>query len=171
MVQHKCDIFYEEYGCEQLKEKKMVYDPKNGCVRGDKKPFNDLWRTNTHSNPKPIGECPMSSSGAGINDKEPMPQKTNGQPIWEMVIEDMKERDLVGENRYGMRLQKFNGRNSPKDAYQEILDFTVYARQWVEERKEMIEVFKEVINSNAPMEMSDELYWKIESLLKRLGEL
>lgn len=142
MSNHKCDSFCAEYGCEQMK--KYQSD-------GNKQK--------------------MSSFGAGINDKEPMPKKTNGQPIWEMVIEDMKERDLVGENRYGTKLQKFNGRNSAKDAYQEILDFTVYTRQWIEERKEMADVLKEVINSNAPMEMSDELYWKIENILKKLGEL
>ena len=113
----------------------------------------------------------MSSFSAGVNDKEPMPKKNNTKPIWEMVIEDMRERDLVGENRYGMRLQKFNGRDSAKDAYQEILDFTVYARHWIEERKEMVNCLKDVLNSNAPMEMSDELYWKIENLLKKLGEL
>src|SRR3990167_7051584 len=99
MSEHKCDHFCQEYGCEQFKEK----------------PYNDLSKGTINTNPKPKGECPVSSFSAGVNHKEPMPKKNDSKPIWDMVIEDMKERDSVGEERYGTRLQKFNGRNSAVD--------------------------------------------------------
>lgn len=154
MSEHKCDHFCQEYGCEQFKEK----------------PYNDLSKGTINTNPKPKGECPVSSFSAGVNHKEPMPKKNDSKPIWDMVIEDMKERDSVGEERYGTRLQKFNGRNSAVDAYQEGLDLVVYLRQLIEERKETVEVLKEVLDSNAPMEMTDELYWKIENILKEINK-
>ena len=153
MSNHFCNSFCVEYGCKDRR-------------------FNDLSKGNTFTNPKPQGECPVNF--AGVNSKEPLPKKNVTQPIWEMVVEDMKERDLVGEQRYGMKLQKFNGRNSAKDAYQEILDFTVYARQWLEERKEMVEVLKYYSNPNKWGGNSQEAeadYVLAKNLLKKLGEL
>lgn len=52
-----------------------------------------------------------------------------------LVIEDMKARMQVGIERYGRPLQTFNGRDSSRDAYEEILDLAVYHRQMVEEMK------------------------------------
>lgn len=56
------------------------------------------------------------------------------QPIWELVIADMRERDRVGRARYGTPLQANNGRDPLIDAYQEALDLAVYLRQAIAER-------------------------------------
>jgi hypothetical protein len=57
-------------------------------------------------------------------------------PVWELVIEDMRQRDLVGRERYGTPLQTMNGRDQLVDAYQEGLDFVVYIRAAIEERRQ-----------------------------------
>lgn len=74
------------------------------------------------------------------NMSEPAPKKTKGQPIWELVIQDMFKRNMVGIEKYGTPLQAFNGRNSLLDAYQEVLDLVVYLRQHLEERQVMAKV-------------------------------
>lgn len=67
--------------------------------------------------------------------KQPAPKVNDSRPIWEMVIEDMKQRDLEGRKRYGVPLQAGNGRDALQDAYEEALDLAVYLRQAIEERK------------------------------------
>lgn len=62
-----------------------------------------------------------------MNQPDPIP--TDEQPVWEMVIADMKARDHVGRERYGTPLQVTNGRDALQDAYEEALDLTVYLRQ------------------------------------------
>ena len=69
------------------------------------------------------------------NTPEPEPKENNLPAVWDLVIEDMKERDAMGFKRYGMHLQPFNGRNSLRDAYQEALDLAVYLRQRIYEEK------------------------------------
>lgn len=66
---------------------------------------------------------------------QPSPLLNQSTPIWDLVISDIKERDKIGEERYGTRLQAFNGRDSLIDAYQEALDLVVYLRQAIEERE------------------------------------
>lgn len=136
-MNHKCSDFCQEYGCfSTLSKGELSYlIPSEEVV----------------------------TVRAGVNDREPVPKKNDSKPIWEMVIADMKERDLVGEKRYGTKLQAFNGRNSAVDAYQEGLDLAVYLRQLVEERKEMIEVLKWYDDDGR----SDKAF----NLLKKLGEL
>ncbi len=65
---------------------------------------------------------------------QPPPLPSQGRPIWELVVEDMQERDRIGRRRYGMPLQAHNGRDALVDAYQEALDLAVYLRQAIEER-------------------------------------
>ena len=65
---------------------------------------------------------------------QPDPIRTAGKPVWELVIQDMRDRDQVGRKRYGTPLQAHNGRDSLVDAYQEALDLCVYLRQAIEER-------------------------------------
>ena len=65
---------------------------------------------------------------------QPPPTPNASRPIWELVIEDMQERDRVGVARYGTRLQAHNGRDALRDAYEESLDLAVYLRQAIEER-------------------------------------
>ena len=61
--------------------------------------------------------------------KQPEPVKNNLPALWDLVIEDMKQRDQLGMQNYGTRLQPFNGRNSLKDLSEELLDGTVYLKQ------------------------------------------
>lgn len=67
-------------------------------------------------------------------DHEPSPIPNGSKPIWDLVIDDMRERDLVGRQRYGTPLQAHNGRRPLVDSYQECLDLVVYLRQEIEER-------------------------------------
>lgn len=64
---------------------------------------------------------------------QPAPIPNDTVAIWDLVIDDMRERHLVGVDRYGTPLQAFNGRNSLKDAYAEVLDLSVYLRQRIRE--------------------------------------
>jgi hypothetical protein len=65
---------------------------------------------------------------------QPAPKPGTGRPVWDLVIEDMQERDRVGQERYGRPLEAGNGRDALVDAYQEALDLAVYLRQAIEER-------------------------------------
>jgi hypothetical protein len=51
------------------------------------------------------------------------------EKIHHILIEHIKIRDFTGAQKYGVRLQGFNGRNSLQDAYEEFLDAVVYLRQ------------------------------------------
>lgn len=68
------------------------------------------------------------------NDKEPEPIRNDLPAVWDLVIEDMKERDFTCSKKYGTRLQPENGRDPLIDAYQEALDLVVYLRQALYER-------------------------------------
>lgn len=78
---------------------------------------------------------PVPQGQEAVIDDQPPPTTNNSQPIWELVIADMRERDSVGRQRYGMPLQANNGRDALVDAYQEALDLVVYLRQAIEERE------------------------------------
>jgi len=85
--------------------------------------------------------------------EQPKPIATNKRPIWPVVIAyvernyenaegdttitklvaDMSERHQGGIARYGVPLTSGNGRDSMIDAYQELLDFVVYTRTWLDE--------------------------------------
>ncbi len=67
------------------------------------------------------------------NVPEPPPKKNSLPHVWDLVIQDMKDRKALGEDKYGMALQPFNGRDSWIDAYQEALDLAVYLRQKIYE--------------------------------------
>ena len=79
-----------------------------------------------------------------ISMPEPPPIANTSRPIWELVIEDMKDRNHTGIKKYGTPLQAHNGRNALVDAYQEALDLAVYLRQAIEE------------GVNAPREMPNQ---------------
>jgi hypothetical protein len=70
---------------------------------------------------------------------QPLPVESDGDPLWpeaidfaeyvgcpESVIADMRARDLIGRERYGMPLRRGDGRDHMADAYQELLDAFVY---------------------------------------------
>lgn len=57
------------------------------------------------------------------------------KPTWDLVIEDMKERDAKGRKEYGVPLVPFNGRNSLLDLYEELLDAVVYIKNLLIEQE------------------------------------
>lgn len=69
-----------------------------------------------------------------MNESQPSPIKNSNPAIWDLVIEDMKERNQIGTVKYETPLQPFNGRDALVDAYQEALDLAVYLRQAIWER-------------------------------------
>lgn len=73
-----------------------------------------------------------------LSKPEPDPVVTSESgdcPVWELVIQDMKQRDEFGRRKYGVPLRTFDGRDSLVDLYQELLDAVVYVRKLIEERK------------------------------------
>lgn len=66
---------------------------------------------------------------------QPGPKPNHSRPIWDLVIEDMRERDRKGRATYGVPLQAHNGRDALQDLYEELLDAAAYIRQAIEERK------------------------------------
>ena len=62
------------------------------------------------------------------NTPQPQPTPNNHPAVWDLVIADMQERDQIGKQKYGTRLQPHNGRDFLVDAYQEALDLVVYLR-------------------------------------------
>jgi NTP pyrophosphatase (non-canonical NTP hydrolase) len=70
-----------------------------------------------------------------LNKPEPAPFASNETPTWDLVIQDMRGRDMAGRAKYGVPLQPNNGRDSLVDAYQEGLDLVVYLRNEIEHRK------------------------------------
>jgi len=59
--------------------------------------------------------------------------------VWPLVIKDMADRDQLGKAKYGIPLRSHNGRDPLVDAYQEVLDLSVYLRQEIEERRDLRE--------------------------------
>jgi hypothetical protein len=62
-------------------------------------------------------------------DTEPMPVRSKSPIMHWLVQEDLEGRLQVGIVRYGEGLQAFNGRRALRDAYDEVLDQSVYLRQ------------------------------------------
>jgi len=92
-------------------------------------------------------KCPLETNCEGVcfypnfriktptpNTPEPDPVKNNHPAVWDLVLKDMAERDAIGEQKYGTRLQPHNGRDALVDLYQELLDAVVYIRQTIYER-------------------------------------
>ncbi len=65
---------------------------------------------------------------------QPLPVKTDGPAIQDLVIADIEERKRLGLKRYGSLLKANNGRDALLDAYQEALDLAMYLKQEIEER-------------------------------------
>ncbi|TMJ00838.1 MAG: helix-turn-helix transcriptional regulator [Alphaproteobacteria bacterium] len=69
---------------------------------------------------------------AEIKDQPP-PVPNTREASWDLVLQDIKDRDKIGQERYGTRLQPLNGRDTLVDLYQELLDAVVYARTLIAE--------------------------------------
>lgn len=65
---------------------------------------------------------------------QPLPTPNANPALWPLVIEDMRQRDQIGRERYGTPLQAGNGRDALRDAFDEALDLCVYLRQAIFER-------------------------------------
>lgn len=52
--------------------------------------------------------------------------------IYDLMIKDAEARDEFGQEKYKKRLRNGDGRDSLVDAYQEVLDLTVYLRKEIE---------------------------------------
>ena len=55
--------------------------------------------------------------------------------VADQVLLDIQARVELGLERYGTKLQTFNGRDALWDAYQEALDLVMYLRQAIMERE------------------------------------
>jgi hypothetical protein len=66
--------------------------------------------------------------------KQPNPTPNALPAVWDLVQQDMRQRDQEGRARYGTPLQPHNGRDALRDAYEEALDQAVYLRQALYER-------------------------------------
>lgn len=61
--------------------------------------------------------------------------------VWDLVIEDMRARDAIGERRYGTRLlDEDDTRDTLKDAYEEALDLAVYLKKAMLQRDRTKEI-------------------------------
>jgi len=113
---------------------------------------HDLLITNPIEPPAAV-DCERAGSGragqkvnvqptttpTSLSAPEPPPTQTAGPAIWDLVIADARDRDLIGQRKYGTRLRADNGRDALVDLYQELLDAVVYCRQEIEERTEALE--------------------------------
>lgn len=66
--------------------------------------------------------------------KQPKPILNRYPASWDLVLDDIKKRDILGKRKYGTRLQPFNGRDTLRDIYDEALDMVVYLRTLLYER-------------------------------------
>ena len=70
----------------------------------------------------------------------------NDEPfIHDEVAADILDRKRIGIERYGTPLQPFNGRDSSRDLYEELLDAAVYVKTLSKEFSEL----KKVISTTA----------------------
>lgn len=62
------------------------------------------------------------------------PPQPGRQEVLALVLQDLQDRAVIGEPKYGVRLMTHNGRDAMWDAYQEALDLAMYLRQAIAER-------------------------------------
>ena len=71
---------------------------------------------------------------SGAAQPEPSP-KRGKQNVADLVLADIHQRVEMGMEKYGTKLQTFNGRDALWDAYQEAIDLVMYLRQEIAERE------------------------------------
>jgi predicted HAD superfamily Cof-like phosphohydrolase len=81
-------------------------------------------------------EMPEDQTLHSLTQEQLSPIPNDKPAVWDLVLQDMRNRDIMGRERYGTPLQPDNGRDPLIDAYQEALDLVVYLRQAIEERHE-----------------------------------
>ena len=66
-----------------------------------------------------------------------------GAMVLPKVIDDLKDRDAKGRKEYGCSLHTDNGRNALQDAYEEALDLSIYLKQALMERTQLLTEIRE----------------------------
>jgi len=67
---------------------------------------------------------------------QPEPAPTNGTAVVaNLVLADINQRIVDGQQKYGTKLMTHNGRDALQDLYQELIDAVFYIRQELEERE------------------------------------
>src|SRR3990167_1052917 len=66
-------------------------------------------------------------------EKQNNPKPSSQPPVILKVFKDLAERGEQGFKQYGVALQPLNGRKPLQDAYEELLDLTLYIAQELEE--------------------------------------
>lgn len=98
------------------------------------------------------------------------PPVKNGYPhVADQVIKEIYLRKKLGTHNYGCALQPFNGRNALQDAYEESIDQSLYLKQALIEREEMISLLHAM--ANAKTQDTFTLFVQARDLLEKLGEL
>jgi hypothetical protein len=115
-----------------------------GCGAAPHEPCAILPRDGVeHPNPR-AGQVRLTMhvirprSGERPPDKQPKPKPNDHQLIVPQVINDLQNRAVAGQLKYGVMLQPFNGRDPARDAYEEAQDMTLYLKQLVIERTAMV---------------------------------
>ena len=99
--------------------------------------------------------------------EQPDPIHNEKPACWDLVMNDMRDRDEWGRSKYKTPLQPFNGRNASVDFYQEILDATVYCRQKIEEDK----VIKEKVDALIAWVSGYDTCLPVDTMKSRLSEI
>lgn len=114
------------------------------------------------ANPKgrPMNDQQRPEREGREGDTQPMPVGTDGPIMHEVVIEALAQRLEVGIRRYGQPLQAFNGRNAAQDAFEEVLDLSVYLAQVMIETEAMRNTLDKAVTwiaqLDCPSKVSDE---------------
>lgn len=87
----------------------------------------------------------------GLSNHEPPPEDSDHPAVWDLIKQDIEERDVYGQNKYGTRLKPFNGRDPTVDAYQEVLDLLVYHRQMIYEFSKLKEELENEKSSSSQL--------------------
>lgn len=78
--------------------------------------------------------------------REPQPSPVKGRgEVAEAVLQDIRARVAMGEEKYGTRLSTFNGREAVWDLYQELIDAVMYTKQYLLEREVSVLLFHLVV--------------------------
>lgn len=81
--------------------------------------------------------------------KQPAPIPNDREAIADLVIVDHHDRKAHGINVYGTPCQPFNGRNALQDAYEEVLDLSIYLKQAIVEKEESRDLHAKVQHMQA----------------------
>ncbi len=80
--------------------------------------------------------------------EQDLPIVSTGPDVTNLVKQDLESRAQKGVATYGRRLQPYNGRNALIDAYQEVLDLSVYVKQrLIEEETFVNQLDKEILQA------------------------